>query len=291
MFVYFARPIDQTLNTKTAGAISMLNDVSADLLYRLTVAKIGAFLPFAAYSALPTEPTHARFIDQVNRTALLQADALVAVLPFGIPTLGTPVEIDTALALRKPVVVFTDIFGSVQLAAWQDAGAQIINTNLDKMPDSVDLRAMLNPIAAANARTQLLVKYEPGARRLTRAYETDAGLDLAALQETVLHSGAPEMIRTGVRVSTPDGWWGQITGRSSARTRFNIEVHDGVIDAGYTGELMIRATYCGVGSITVEPGTRLAQYILHPVWDGEVVETDELPEHPRGENGYGSSGH
>jgi dUTP pyrophosphatase len=224
----------------------------------------------------------------------------VAVLVAGIPTLGTPVEISAALALGKPTVVFTDIIGSVQLAAWANSGATIIDLNdpdLDPaIPEASDLRAMLLfapdvlPGEAPEGMDPMYVKYAPGARPLTKANSTDAGFDIATLEETLVHSGVRAMLRTGIQASVPDGWWGQITARSSTMLRWNLRVHDAVIDAGYTGELLLGVTYCGVGNAVIPASTRLAQYILHPVWGGEIEVVDVLPEHVRGENGYGSSG-
>jgi len=54
---------------------------------------------------------------------------------------------------------------------------------------------------------------------------------------------------------------------------------------------MIAVTYQGLGHLDVPAGTRLAQYILHQVWTGEIAEVVDLPQTARGSNGWGSSGH
>lgn len=290
MFVYFARPIDQ------AGESSWLSSFAASIEHKLALAGIGAFKPNAAYLAAVGDPEHTKFIDDTNNQAIYRSTGFVAILPAGVATLGTPVEIEIALQLNKPTVIFTDIIGSVQLDSWKRAGAQIVDlSGLDaSIPESADLRAMLmnEPDPEAGSEPQhgtLPVKYDEGAFPLHRAHPTDAGLDLATLRDWVVR-GSRTLIPTGVRVSIPDGWYGRITGRSSALAKLNIQVHEGIIDAGYTGELMIGATYLGPGHADVPRGTRLAQIILAPVWEGRIEQVDELPVTVRGENGWGSSG-
>jgi len=305
MFVYLAHPIDQVSIRPISVAGVQMDKVLTKVCLQLMTAGFGVFRPALAYDMVPTNRDQARFVDRINAEALAYSDGLVAILPAGAPTLGTPAEIETALSAERPVVIFTDIVASVQLAAWADRGATVIDLHSSEIPAADDLKKMLAnsgpalgsfpraplPFTAPAEPPTLLAQYEPKARRLMRAYPTDAGLDLGILNDSVLHTGQPTMLATGVRVSIPDGWWGQITGRSSARTRHNVEVLDGVIDAGYTGELFIRAKYCGMGTAAIEAGTRLAQLILHPVWQGSVLTVSKLPDSPRGTNGFGSSGH
>jgi dUTP pyrophosphatase len=292
LFVYLARPIDQ------AGESSWLGSLAIHIEQKLALAGYGAFRPAEAYVANPGDLDHAAFIDETNNQAIYRASAFVAILPQGMPTLGTPVEISAALMLNKPTVIFTDITRSVQLAAWREAGAQIVDLSDDgvRIPESADLKAMLerlpNPedTGSEPGHGTLFVKYDKGALPLTRAHDTDAGFDLATLEDAELHSGERVLIKTGVRGAVPVGWYGRITGRSSALSRWQIKVHEGIIDAGYTGELMIGVTYTGLGHVDVPRGTRLAQYILAPVWEGDIEIVEELPTTLRGEKGWGSSG-
>jgi dUTP pyrophosphatase len=292
LFVYLARPIDQL------GESSFLGSLEANVHALLVQAGVGAYLPHRAYLANVGQPAHNEAIDDLNTMAIHRADALVALLPAGIPTLGTPVEIEHAILLNKPTVVLTDVESSVQLAAWRRQGATILNlTDEFDMPTPSGLKAMLEKLPDPWAGSEpehgtLFVKYGPGATKLERAHDTDAGLDLATSETVRLHYGSRVLIRTGVFGAVPVGWYGRITGRSSALSKWNIHVHQGIIDAGYTGELMIGATYRGSeGHVDIPAGTRLAQYILGPVWEGRIEETDELPSvSARGDNGWGSSG-
>jgi dUTP pyrophosphatase len=64
----------------------------------------------------------------------------------------------------------------------------------------------------------------------------------------------------------------------------------GLVDSGYRGELRVallntdrRETF------VVEAGIRIAQLVIIPLPDVELVEVDELPESERGVRGFGSS--
>ena len=65
----------------------------------------------------------------------------------------------------------------------------------------------------------------------------------------------------------------------------------GVIDAGYRGEVrLLLLNTDDASAFTVEPGMRVAQLLVVPVADVELVETDEVTATDRGAGGFGSSG-
>lgn len=126
-----------------------------------------------------------------------------------------------------------------------------------------------------------------------KAYCTDAGFDLPTSELTYLSPHEVRAVSTGIRVKIPKGYFGRIVPRSSAAKR-GIEVIDGTIDAGYTGELfvMAKATSDLCGELMVSPGQRIGQLLLYPVLQFVVegVESFTMEEGDRGENGFGSSG-
>lgn len=289
MFVYFAQPIDQALHGLGSGAAERIRSTMVE-------AAISYFQPSRAYS-LSEDRTgfDVDILDQINRAALAACDGLVAMLPNSVPTLGVPAEIEQAINMGKPTVIFTTrklAEQSVQIRQWANRGATIRNFLIDPVQDAkrllVDLHA--KPDAEAANEPALLVKFNNGATPLKRAYPGDAGLDLAISEEAALADGEYKLISTGVRAAVPHGWWGFMHGRSSAWAKLGLEVKTAVIDSGYRGELMIGVTNRSGKYRYLVPGTRLAQYVLMPVFMGPVVEVDELPDHERGENGYGSSG-
>jgi dUTP pyrophosphatase len=125
-----------------------------------------------------------------------------------------------------------------------------------------------------------------------RAYEGDAGLDLAACERVVIEPGERAVVPTGLAVAIPDGHAGLVLPRSGLAARHGLgKVNSpGLIDSGYRGE--IRVVLLNTDrreAFTVEPGMRIAQLVVVPLPEVELVEVDELPASERGVRGFGSS--
>jgi dUTP diphosphatase len=66
----------------------------------------------------------------------------------------------------------------------------------------------------------------------------------------------------------------------------------GLVDSGYRGELLINLINTDTREpFVVEPGMRIAQLVVLPVPEVELVVVDELPDSERGVRGFGSSLH
>jgi len=127
-----------------------------------------------------------------------------------------------------------------------------------------------------------------------RAYEGDAGLDLAASERVELGPGERAVVATGLTVAIPDGHAGFVQPRSGLAARHGITILNtpGLVDAGYRGELKIVLLNTDrTEPFVVEPGMRIAQLVVVPVALPEPVEVAELPDSERGEKGFGSSAH
>ena len=127
-----------------------------------------------------------------------------------------------------------------------------------------------------------------------RAYPGDAGFDLAACERVELAPGARAGVPTGLAVAIPEGYAGFVQPRSglAARNGLTIVNTPGLVDSGYRGELqVILLNTDRERSFVVEPGMRIAQLVVLPVPEVELVETDELPVSERGVRGFGSSHH
>ena len=125
-----------------------------------------------------------------------------------------------------------------------------------------------------------------------RAYEGDAGLDLASCEHAVLGPGERAVVATGLVVEIPDGYAGFVQPRSGLAARHGIGVVNspGLIDSGYRGEIRVVLLNTDRESeFTVEPGMRIAQLVVAPVASVRVVEADELAASERGPRGFGSS--
>jgi dUTP pyrophosphatase len=125
-----------------------------------------------------------------------------------------------------------------------------------------------------------------------RAYAGDAGLDLAACERHELAPGQRAAVGTGLSVAIPEGYAGFVQPRSGLAARHGISVVNapGLVDSGYRGEVrVVLLNTDPAASFVVEPGMRIAQLVVLPVPEVEVVETEELPESERGVRGFGSS--
>jgi dUTP pyrophosphatase len=123
------------------------------------------------------------------------------------------------------------------------------------------------------------------------AHKTDAGADLTA---TSVDLSRPEQViyGTGLAVEIPEGMVGLIFPRSSIRNKDLILSNSvGVIDSGFTGEIMatfiITNTYSNdIYSI----GDRIAQLVIVPIPLIKYIEVEQLSETERNTKAYGSSG-
>jgi dUTP pyrophosphatase len=125
-----------------------------------------------------------------------------------------------------------------------------------------------------------------------RAYEGDAGLDLASCEHVELGPGERALVGTGLAVAIPDGYAGFVQPRSGLAAKHGITIVNspGLVDAGYRGELKVVLLNTDTSeSFVVEPGMRIAQLVVLQVPGLDPVEVEELPESERGVRGFGSS--
>jgi dUTP diphosphatase len=126
----------------------------------------------------------------------------------------------------------------------------------------------------------------------SRAYDGDAGLDLASCERVLLEPGERATVGTGLAVAVPDGYAGFVQPRSGLASRHGITIVNapGLVDSGYRGELRIVLLNTDAReAFVVEPGMRIAQLVVVPVASAEPLEVEELPETERGVRGFGSS--
>jgi dUTP pyrophosphatase len=127
-----------------------------------------------------------------------------------------------------------------------------------------------------------------------RAYSGDAGLDLSSCERVELAPGERALVPTGLAVAIPEGYAGFVQPRSGLATKHGISIVNtpGLVDSGYRGELLVNLVNTDKReSFIVEAGMRIAQLVVIPIPELELVEVDELPESERGVRGFGSSQH
>src|SRR5689334_8259285 len=90
----------------------------------------------------------------------------------------------------------------------------------------------------------------------------DAGLDLRAVERTVLHPGTAQGVPTGLSIELPSGYEAQIRPRSGLGLKHSITVNFGTVDPGYRGEIRVVMFSLGSAPYTIEKGDRIAQMIV-----------------------------
>lgn len=127
-------------------------------------------------------------------------------------------------------------------------------------------------------------------------YATDgsAGFDLAACidEPASLLPGEIRKIPTGIAIQIPVGYGGFVFPRSGTASKYGVNLANcvGVIDSDYTGEVICPVQNNGSEPYTIEPGERVAQLVVMPIAQCELVFVDELTETSRGAGGFGSTG-
>jgi dUTP pyrophosphatase len=137
-----------------------------------------------------------------------------------------------------------------------------------------------------------IVRLREDARIPERAYAGDAGLDLATCEPLRLGPGERAVVHTGVAVAIPEGFAGFVQPRSGLAARHGIAVVNspGLIDSGYRGEIrVVLLNTDREHAFVAAAGERIAQLVVLPVPELELVELDELPATERGVRGFGSS--
>ena len=125
-----------------------------------------------------------------------------------------------------------------------------------------------------------------------RPYAGDAGLDLSAGEQVDLGPGERALVGTGLAVAIPEGYAGFVQPRSGLAARHGLTVVNspGLVDSGYRGELrVVLLNTDATEPFVVERGMRIAQLVVLPIPELELVEVEELPASERGVRGFGSS--
>jgi dUTP pyrophosphatase len=135
-------------------------------------------------------------------------------------------------------------------------------------------------------------RLRPDAVLPSYAHPGDAGLDLTAVEAVTLEPGERTAVPTGLAVAIPVGWVGLVHPRSGLARRHGLTVANapGTIDAGYRGEVQVLLINLGAETVHLAAGERVAQLLLQPVGQAQVVEVDDLGETARGVGGFGSTG-
>ena len=134
------------------------------------------------------------------------------------------------------------------------------------------------------------VKLDQGAYKPTRAHPTDAGLDLYARESQVVPAQESAIFKTGVHIQLPKGTCGILISKSGLLCKHGI-TSTGLIDEGYTGEIVVKLINNSGYDYFVNGGDKISQLVVVPCFYVDVMLVDELDKYDgRNEAGFGSTG-
>lgn len=127
------------------------------------------------------------------------------------------------------------------------------------------------------------------------ATEGSAGLDLKASIDLPIELKPLDraLVATGLYMSIPEGYEGQIRGRSGLALNHGITLANGIgtIDSDYRGELKVILINLSNENYVINNGDRIAQLVFIKYMKSQLIEVDNLEDTIRGKGGFGHSGY
>ena len=124
-----------------------------------------------------------------------------------------------------------------------------------------------------------------------KAYMTDAGFDVFSREDTIMKAKSYSLFNTGVHIDIKPGYVGFLKSKSGLNVKHSI-VSEGVVDAGYTGSIIVKLYNYGMEDYIVNKGDKISQIVFLPIPPIilNLVTNDSLTKTERGYNGFGSTG-
>lgn len=156
-------------------------------------------------------------------------------------------------------------------------------------------------------------KIHPDAVIPTYAHDSDAGMDIYAVEDVEIQPGETALIHTGLKARMPVGFELQIRPRSgmSLKTKLRIANAPGTIDAGYRDEICVIAENTDLGhwekissalfnandiddfvkgdSIKIKKGDRIAQFVFSLLTKIKIEEVEKINDDGNRGGGFGST--
>ena len=211
----------------------------------------------------------------------------------------------------------------------RDFYAQLINAIEEEMGElneqkkdflKVMVSLMINGIETAGAESERLImipieRLNDNVKIPNYAHDTDAGMDVYALDDYTIAPGETKLIPTGFKVAIPVGYELQVRPKSGRclKTKLRVANTPGTIDAGYRDEVgiiienveppikdiaydfdengkpIIMSILHGA-SYTIGKGEKFAQLVLSAVPKANFQQVEKLTEAGDRNGGFGSTG-
>lgn len=125
----------------------------------------------------------------------------------------------------------------------------------------------------------------------TKGTELAGAFDIY-MPEKGVATGIKAFHKLGFAAAIPPGHVALLLPRSGTGAKFSVELNNsvGVIDADYRGEWQAALRTKDGSHFFWEAGERVLQFLLVPVWQGELDLVEALDGSKRGSGGFGSSG-
>lgn len=136
----------------------------------------------------------------------------------------------------------------------------------------------------------LVWKTDPNAVEPSKTRFSDVGFDLTIIKK-IKEEGNCVFFDTGVKVQVPVGFYVQIVPRSSlSKTGWMLANSVGIIDNGYTGNIIVALTKVDPNAADLELPFRAVQMILQKQFFSYMIEgPSAVPETSRQDGGFGST--
>ena len=136
-----------------------------------------------------------------------------------------------------------------------------------------------------------IVLLNSDSRYPTKSHVTDAGYDLFSTEDVSLQPLQRKVVKTGIKLSIPSGFYGRIAPRSGLAVKNGIDILAGVIDSGYNGEIgVVLINTDKFESVSLPKSSRIAQLIFEKCEDVNFETVSSLDVSERDAGGFGSTG-
>lgn len=153
---------------------------------------------------------------------------------------------------------------------------------------------------------KIKIVLDNGAYMPEKAHDTDAGFDLRAPFDFEVPNAeslciaAPydfrnyakagmAIVDTGVHIQLPKGTVGMIKSKSGLNVKHSL-IAEGVIDAGFTGSIVVKIYNLSSKPYYFKRGDKITQLVIMPIVENDLEQVDSLEDTKRGAGGFGSTG-
>lgn len=135
---------------------------------------------------------------------------------------------------------------------------------------------------------------------LLKSENGNSGYDIrAGISETIiLKPNERKVIPNGIKLEIVPEEPHEINSEIQLRPRSGLAAKHGItvvntpgtVDYNYRGEVMTILLNTGTDDFIINPGDRIGQIVVTPIFKPTVIDASDVSDSNRGENGFGSSG-